>query len=431
MGFFAKLKFCKTPRTSRTGFLRRIVKCILPCIKRKTRSPSPENSRDTKENKNMENCKEKTHQRTCAQYEALIHAERQREIIDIRRMTRQVKNSPHTPQIEGISMQENQQGHRREERALCLEDFKIKRTLGEGGFGQVLLAKKKNKCGHTSSEELFAIKRVRNESVSAVEKEVLLRAVGHPFLAQMFSYFQTNEDFCYVMEYYEGGTLLSMITRLQKFHEDLARFYAAEIILAVNFLHKCGIVHRDIKPDNILLDRDGHCRLADFGLAELGMFKGMRTIGRCGTVRYMAPEVLQRRQYGPEVDWWSVGRVMLHMMVGKCPEEYIPHTLRLTNDADSILKMFLEIDPKLRLGARGDIRSIFTHPFFKSVNWEEILEKRIKPPVKSELVSALQEAPGDIDESGTEISFKTAYEEQELEGAVHKTQNEKCANVDL
>jgi hypothetical protein len=137
--------------------------------------------------------------------------------------------------------------------------------------------------------------------------------------------------------------------------------------------------------------------------------------------------------YGPEVAWWSVGRVMLHMMVGKCPDEYIPHTLRLTKDAVSILKTFLEIDSTLRLGARGDICSIFMHPFFKAVNWEEILEKRIKPPVKpvkSEFVIAHQEAPGDIDESGSEISFKTAYEEQELEGAAHKTQNEKCVNVD-
>jgi serine/threonine protein kinase len=199
-------------------------------------------------------------------------------------------------------MQENKV----EERGLCLQDFKIIRPLGKGAFGQVLLAKKKSTSGNSPSEEVFAIKRVRNKFVSAVEKEVLFRAVGHPFLVQLVSYFQTNEAFCYVMEYYEGGTLLSMMSRLQRFHEHFARFYAAEIILAVNFLHKCGIVHRDIKPDNILLDRDGHCRLADFGLSKIGIFKGMCTEGVCGTVKYMAPEILRRCPYGPEVDWWSV-----------------------------------------------------------------------------------------------------------------------------
>jgi len=121
---------------------------------------------------------------------------------------------------------------------------------------------------------VFALKIVPKELVYEVEKEVLIRAVGHPFLVQLHAYFQTRASVCYVMEYCEGGTLDSLMSRLQRFHEDVIRFYAAEINLAVKFLNKCGTVHRDIKPENILLDRDGHCKLAVFGLSEVGMFKG-------------------------------------------------------------------------------------------------------------------------------------------------------------
>jgi len=269
--------------------------------------------------------------------------------------------------------------------------------LGAGSFGQVKLAKKKSTGGHCSSEEVFALKIVPNELVCEVEKQVLVRVVGHPFLVQLHTYFQDGESFCYVMEYCEGGTLHSLMTRLQRFHEDMVRFYAAEIILAVKFLHTCGIVHRDIKPKNVLLDRDGHCKLADFGLSEVGMFKGKRTEGVCGTYMYMAPEIMRRRQYGPEVDWWSVGCIMFDMMVGNCPAEDLLHPeeypLCLTKDAVSILNMFLEPDPTRRLGARGDTRSIQRHPFFKAVNWKAVFKKRVTPPVNPLTFDA--EAPGD------------------------------------
>ena len=115
-----------------------------------------------------------------------------------------------------------------------------------------------------ASEEMFTLKIVPNKHVSKVKKEVLIQEAGHPFLVQLFTYFQTEDSFCYVMEYLEGGTLQSLLSRLKGFNEDLARFYVAEIVLAVNFLHKCSIVHRDIKPHNILLDKDGNCKIADF-----------------------------------------------------------------------------------------------------------------------------------------------------------------------
>ena len=346
MACFKRMKFWKRANNCKTGVIRSILKCLLPCIRQRARSPSPEGSR--------------------------------------------------------TSEKETSRGRKRT-RDLRLKDLKIIRRLGAGSFGQVVLAKKKSTRGHSSSKEVFALKIVPKQLVYEVEKEVLVRAVGHPFLVQLHAYFQTRASVCYVMEYCEGGTLRSLMSRLQLFHEDLVRFYAAEIILAVKFLHECGIVHRDIKPANILLDRGGHCKLADFGLSEVGMFQGKLTEGVCGTVWYRAPEIQRGRLYGPEVDWWSVGCIMFDMMVGDCPaeedllypEEY---PLCLKKDAISILNMLLEPDPRRRLGAHGDTRSIQRHPFFKTVNWKAVFEKRVTPPVNPltlEFLAVDAEAPGD------------------------------------
>ena len=159
-------------------------------------------------------------------------------------------------------------------------------------------------------------------------------------------------------------------------------------------------------------------KLANFGLSEVGIFKGMNTAGVCGTKMYRAPEMQQGRLYGPEVDWWSVGRVMLAMMVEQCrPEDLHPerYPLRLTKDAVSIINMLMETDPRRRLGARGDTRSILIHPFFKTVNWEAMLQKRVTPPlnpVTLEFLTKDLEAPGDTED----ISFETANEEAVLKG---------------
>jgi serine/threonine protein kinase len=266
MACFKRLKFWNRASNCKSGVLRSVLKSLLPCIKQRSRILSPESSRTHEE------------ETSCR-----------------RKLTRD----------------------------LCLKDFKIIGGLGAGSFGQVVLAKKKSTGGHSSSEEVFALKLVPNKLVSKVEKEFLVRAVGHPFLVQLLTYFQTKESFCDVIQYCKGGTVHSLMSRLKQFHEDLARFYAAEIILAVNFLHKCGIIHRDIKLGNILLDRDGQCKLADFGLSQAGMFKWIQKASVCGTEAYMAPEIHQGCLYGPEVDWWSVGCVMFDTMLGKCVQKIL------------------------------------------------------------------------------------------------------------
>jgi serine/threonine protein kinase len=146
-------------------------------------------------------------QPTC---EALIQTERRQELIDIRQMTRKEETS--CAQFDCISLEETEQGHRLEG-GFFLEDFKITERLGEGGFDHVVLAKKKSTGGHSSSEEVFVLKLVPTKHMSVVEKEVLIRAVGHPFLVQLLAHIQTKELFCYVMEDCEGGTPHSLISR--------------------------------------------------------------------------------------------------------------------------------------------------------------------------------------------------------------------------
>ena len=175
------------------------------------------------------------------------------------------KESPHGAQ--GVSFEGTGRGRRR-------EDFKLIGLLGNGTFGSVALAKKIPTGDPSLSEEVFALKFVPNDRVSKIEKEVLLRAVGHPFLVQLLAYFQTKGLLCYVMEYVEGGSLRFHLCRHTRFSEDLSRFFAAELILAMNFLHKCRIVHRDIKPDNILLEKNGHCPTS--GCAKLECLQGGR-----------------------------------------------------------------------------------------------------------------------------------------------------------
>jgi len=332
----------------------------------------------------MENWKETTHRRIGDQYEALIQAERQQEIAYIQKIKRNqdtfwkltwTKASPHSADFGGITFE---RGGRR-------EDFEVFGLLGKGGFGSVMQAKKKSTGDHSSSEEVVALKVVLNKKVFKVEKEVLFRAVGHPFLVQLLTYFQTKRSLWYVMEYMEGGTLRSLLFRHKRFSEDVTRFYAAEIILAVDFLHQCGIVHRDIKPENILLDKDGHSKLADFGVCKAGVFASSVISDRCGTWLYMAPEIRVGCKYGPEVDWWSVGCVIYEMLIGECLGSYDSVWLDslpkyLMPSAVYIVKDFLQPFPQVRLGTLGGTPSILRHPFFKKLNWEAVLQKRIKPP---------------------------------------------------
>ncbi|XP_003386485.1 PREDICTED: calcium-independent protein kinase C [Amphimedon queenslandica] len=288
------------------------------------------------------------------------------------------------------------------QKVVTLDDFKFLKVLGKGSFGKVLLAEMKN------SDRVYAIKVLRKDVIQdddiecvLTEKRVLALACRHPYLTSMHSCFQTEERLFFVMEYVNGGDLMFQIQRVRKFDEDRARFYSAEIILALLFLHNVGIIYRDLKLDNVLLDSDGHVKVADFGMCKENIKDGRLTSTFCGTPDYIAPEILEEKDYGSSVDWWALGILMYEMMAGQPPfeadnEDELFEAIRndevlypvwLSREANSILRGFLTKNPARRLGCQPGIgeRQIKIHAFFRTIDWEKLEKRQIPPPFKPQV----------------------------------------------
>uniref|UniRef100_A0A8C6THQ5 Protein kinase C n=1 Tax=Neogobius melanostomus TaxID=47308 RepID=A0A8C6THQ5_9GOBI len=298
--------------------------------------------------------------------------------------------------------------------SLGLADFELVRVIGRGSYAKVLLVRLKK------SEQLYAMKVVKKELVHddedidwvQTEKHVFEQASTNPFLVGLHSCFQTPSRLFLVIEYVNGGDLMFHMQRQRKLPEEHARFYAAEICIALNFLHEKGIIYRDLKLDNVLLDHDGHIKLTDYGMCKEGIQPGDTTSTFCGTPNYIAPEILRGEDYGFSVDWWALGVLMFEMMAGRSPfdiitdnpdmntEEYlfqvilekpirIPRSLSVK--AASVLKGFLNKDPKERLGCQvqtgyTDLKS---HTFFRSIDWDQLEKKQVTPPFQPQISDEL------------------------------------------
>uniref|UniRef100_A0AAY4CEN6 Protein kinase C n=1 Tax=Denticeps clupeoides TaxID=299321 RepID=A0AAY4CEN6_9TELE len=284
---------------------------------------------------------------------------------------------------------------------MSLVDFTFLKVLGKGSFGKVMLAEVRG------TDQVFAVKVLKKDVIqqdddvdcTMTEKRILALARKHPYLTQMFCCFQTKDRLFFVMEYVNGGDLMFQIQRSRKFDEPRSRFYAAEVTSALMFLHRHGVIYRDLKLDNILLDAEGHCKLADFGMCKEGILDGVTTTTFCGTPDYIAPEILQELEYGPSVDWWALGVLMYEMMAGQPPFEAdneddlfesilhddVLYPVWLSKEAVNILKSFMAKNPSKRLGCvvmQGLEEAIKLHPFFRDIDWDLLEQRRVKPPFK-------------------------------------------------
>ncbi|OEL31697.1 putative serine/threonine protein kinase IRE [Dichanthelium oligosanthes] len=307
-----------------------------------------------------------------------------------------------------------------------IEDFEIIKPISRGAFGRVFLARKR------VTGDLFAIKvlkkadMIRKNAVESIlaERDILISA-RNPFVVRFFYSFTCRENLYLVMEYLNGGDLYSLLRNLGCLDEDMARTYIAELVLALEYLHSMNVIHRDLKPDNLLIGRDGHIKLTDFGLSKVGLINSTDDLSgpdvssvlvgdhqpaadaeqreqkrqqrqkqtAVGTPDYLAPEILLGMTHGPTADWWSVGIILFELLVGippfnaehpqiifdnimnrEIPWPHVPEELSF--EAYDLINKLLMENPVQRLGATG-AGEVKAHPFFKGINWDMLARQKV------------------------------------------------------
>lgn len=275
-------------------------------------------------------------------------------------------------------------------------DFDEMKVLGKGSFGKVLLVRYKK------NQKLYAMKILKkavimknNEEIHTKTERKILAKINHPFIVSLYFAFQDEKKLYLITEFMQGGELFYHLHRERFFSNERTQFYAAEIVLALDHLHKNNCIYRDLKPENVLLDKDGHIKLADFGLSKIMLEKNKaKAFTLCGTPDYLAPEILEDKGYDKTVDWWSLGALIYEMLVGYSPfkmkkgeqlniekyKEPVPLYNHFTPEAKMIITDLLVVEPSKRLGyGSNGTENIKKHPFFKDINWEELYNKKVEP----------------------------------------------------
>ncbi|KAL4429957.1 hypothetical protein ABPG74_000323 [Tetrahymena malaccensis] len=300
---------------------------------------------------------------------------------------------------------------------VTIHSFIIHSMLGKGSFGDVYLVQKKDNLQYYAMKVLQKNKMMKSNVIKyALTERNVLSLSNHPFIVKLNYSFQTEEKLFLILDFAAGGDMGKLLQKVKVLSENDARIYLSEILLSLEYLHKKDIIFRDLKPDNIVIDSEGHALLTDFGLSKEGVLdytEGAKSF--CGSIAYLAPEMLKRRGHGKAVDWYLFGVVMYEMLTGNPP--YYANTKQniqmsqhfllkqnnfhinredlfnniqnaplnlpsyLSQEAKSLLTALLERNPEMRLGCgRNDANEIKNHPFFKSIDWDQVYERKIKAP---------------------------------------------------
>uniref|UniRef100_A0A672NJ60 non-specific serine/threonine protein kinase n=1 Tax=Sinocyclocheilus grahami TaxID=75366 RepID=A0A672NJ60_SINGR len=278
--------------------------------------------------------------------------------------------------------------------------FELLKVLGQGSYGKVFLVRK---IKGSDTGQLYAMKvlkkatlKVRDRVRSKMERDILAE-VNHPFIVKLHYAFQTEGKLYLILDFLRGGDLFTRLSKEVMFTEEDVKFYLAELALALDHLHSLGIIYRDLKPENILLDEEGHIKITDFGLSKEAIDHDKRAYSFCGTIEYMAPEVVNRRGHTQSADWWSFGVLMFEMLTGSLPfqgkdrKETMALILKaklgmpqfLSPEVQSLLRALFKRNPSNRLGAGLDgVEEIKRHIFFATIDWNKLYRREIKPPFK-------------------------------------------------
>ncbi|KAL7826625.1 hypothetical protein AOLI_G00318340 [Acnodon oligacanthus] len=297
-------------------------------------------------------------------------------------------------------------------------DFQTIKLISNGAYGAVYLVR------HLETRQRFAMKKInkqnlilRNQIQQAFVERDILTFAENPFVVSMFCSFETRRHLCMVMEYVEGGDCATLLKNIGALPVEMARMYFAETVLALEYIHNYGVVHRDLKPDNLLITSMGHIKLTDFGLSKMGLMSLTTNLYEghiekdtrefldkqvCGTPEYIAPEVILRQGYGKPVDWWAMGIILYEFLVGcvpffgDTPEELFGQVISddivwpegdeaLPADAQHLISTLLQTNPLIRLGTGGAFE-VKQHPFFSELDWNSLLRQKAEfiPHLESE-----------------------------------------------
>ena len=279
---------------------------------------------------------------------------------------------------------------------ICWSSFEAIQILGRGSFGEVYLVKS------LVTDRLYAMKMLRKKKLidqnlikyALVERNIL-SCIRHPFIVKLHYAFQSEDKLYLVLDYCSGGSLTYYLTKLNHFTEDMAKVYMCELVLALEELHRNEIIYRDLKPDNVVIDGQGHALLTDFGLAKQGIRDNCSASSFCGSLAYMAPEMVARKGHGKAVDWYLLGVLFYQMLIGLPPfyssdrEQMLRNIetakvrvpARVSAVARDLIKKLMKRDPGRRIGTLRGSEEIKMHPFFDGINWESALRRELLPPL--------------------------------------------------